>query len=148
MKTATITLELTYKEIAAVMAFLNNMPSDFNTSHTANANTSQDEMPTTTVKTPKETKTVSEKVVVKPTAGKKTKMPTFGRTQAQVDAFAKEEAERRKALEAKAALKTAKAKEEESENKKVQEEVSAIKQAELKADSTSSSTLPTKPWLL
>jgi len=98
-------------------------------------------------------------VVVKPTAGKKTAMPSFGRSQAQIDSFAEAEASRveakteaeeeREQRAADRAAKKAVKEEEEAEKQfhanKLAAEVEAIKAAELH---TTPAVMPKKPWAL
>jgi len=139
LKTVSITLNLTYKEVAAVMAFLNNMPSDFNRSYSALKQAAEDESSAPTTSKP----SASSKPSVTPTAGKKTKMPTFGRTQSQIDSFAKQEEKRLTLIAEKEKLKADKLKTKAAADNKTKEEVKAIK-----AQQSITEPLPKKPWEL
>lgn len=97
------------------------------------------------------------KTVVKPTAGKKVKMPGFMRTQAQIDAFSEEEQakfdkkteeqllkeERQQEREAAKAAKQELEDEKKAEKQRQDDEIAAIKEAV-----TEESTTPplVKPW--
>jgi len=158
MKKITLTLELTLKEVTAVMNLLDNISPDFNTSPTSNDNTEEDKVLAATIKTP----TKSSKAVTRATAGKKIKMPTLGRTQIQIDEFARKEKNRVEALNEEAELKAQRAEERLARNaeknklaqekkameEKAQNEVNSIKQAVTETSKPIPSKLPKKPWEL
>ena len=126
MNKVTITLELTYHQAIAVMDLLTSSESDTKQSQTKL--TVQDSLPS---------KGTKEPVRIVPTAGKKTTMPSFGRNQAQIDAFTNEEQEKFDKKTAEQLLK-------EEKNKKEQEQVESIKQSSKPKPATT--TLPKKPW--
>ena len=130
MKEITLTLTLPIKEAGLLIDFI----------ETLNVKTIVEE---TVKEVVKETPTkLQPPVVTKPTAGKVTKMPTFGRTQAQIDEFAEQEAARVEKLTEKELLKEQRdadrdakkaAKELEANAKKEEEEHAAAEVEKIKA---------------
>ena len=172
MSKVTITLELTYPQVTAVMALLNTPSPESPTEPVAN------DLPSEVQCTDKNVPDLSEALTdtrkfksmdgiklnvntkVTPTAGKKTKMPSFGRSQTQVDTYTESEANRVEALDEEAELKAMR--KEEREAKKLLkdaedaikqdikqaalDEVTAIKEATLEEEDTAPLKKPI--WLL
>ena len=133
MNKVTITLELTYKEVAEVMALLHINSQTPNKVPLEPLVSKQDETP---IQQP-------TKPVTKPTAGKTVKMPTFGRNQQQITAF--EEKEKARMLKKTDAALLKEQKEEERRSHEEAEQ-SALNAMLNKRETKTVSTLPKKPW--
>jgi len=88
MNLITLTLTLTPQQVIEVIQVLDNTSSE---AHNLPVETLID---STDTMSPENTTTSSTPIIITPTAGKKTIMPAFGRTQSQVDNFTKEEQEK------------------------------------------------------
>ena len=165
--TVTLNITLSYKDAAAVLNLLEGS-SETHTVTTSLGGGQTEVLVAKSIKEPDDaamvaqaTKVLASKglpVKVVPTAGKKTAMPAFGRSQAQIDAFAKAEAERVEALDEEAELKAQRAEERAArkaekdaiaaeklaEEQRIAEEVAAIKAAEL--TTPAKTVMPAKPW--
>ena len=135
MNKVTITLELTPQEVITVMNAISISPSEPKL-------VKEVQSPTKTVTVPAESPTVP--TATAKVGGKKgPTMPRFGRTQAQIDAYAESEASRVEALDEEAELKAQRKADKEASEEVKQAEVDAIKAAEI--------TVPTnniaRPWL-
>ena len=168
MKKVTLTLDLTYAEAEAVLALLNGTVSAAST-EAVEAKLPAKEKVVEPVKelvteapmdSPAAPKKTVAKVKVKVTAGKKTMMPGFGRTQTQIDSFTADEAEKFEKKTDEQLLKEQRA-EERLEAKKVKDQIAADKKAErdkaaeeveaIKKAGTIApvvTELPPKPWAL
>jgi len=154
----TITLELTYTQASAVLALIQG------TSPEPHSSPASHEVPSTDTKTsahtnepkkgfkrPDTTPVVNAKVKA---AGKKTKMPGFGRSQNQIDEFLEHEEERftkkteeQLLKEQRKAEREAKKAEQEAVEAKAKQEVEEIKQKVVE-DIKPSIPLLKKPWEL
>jgi hypothetical protein len=153
MDKLTLTLTLTYEEAFKVLTLLQPTSPDSNTLAVESLNTKEVEIPTKQVKAPTEPNTAP---VVSPKFG--VKLPSFGRTKEQVASYLSteqsrlddldEEAalklQRKEDREAKQALRDAELLEKQTAAEKAAQEVLAIKSTEV----ITSTTLPTKPWLI
>ncbi len=150
MNKVTITLELTYKEVAEVMALLNHTSQQPVNTPISQEHLLKDKSPSPTTKKP-------SKPIIKPTAGKKVKMPALGRTQKDIDKFMVEEQERfnkkteeellkEQRAEERAQRKAEKEAEELAKKQEEEEKLNEVKA--IKEKTSSKSTLPAKPWNL
>lgn len=144
MQSVKLTLELTFSDALAVLTLLQK---------TAD--------PSTAVIDSHAMGQAPTKTTVTPTAGKKTKMPGFGRTQANIDQFTEHEQERfekktedellkeQRAEERKIAKaeKQAKINEQKAKDKREQDEIDDIKALNL-ASTTATETVTKAPWAL
>ena len=174
MNQVTLNLTLSYKDAAAVLSFLDSNATNYQI--TTDLGVSDKSVTPTPVIIPKKeagfpTPPVKDgedgpvnidikPPVVKPTAGKKTKMPGFGRSQAQVDAYAEAEAARIEALDEEAEIKAQRAEERAArkaerdaieQEKKTAADKAAKEVADIKANdkvTPTSSDVPKKPWEL
>jgi hypothetical protein len=104
----TITLDVTLQQASKIIAMLQDTSSEAYIAAAANDMLKEDPLHTVGPKKPSKAgieDKVVEKVVVAPTAGKITKMPSLGRTQAQVDSYASERKTRVEELDEEAILK-------------------------------------------
>jgi len=172
MDTITLTLELTYMKAAALMAFLNDMPTESITAFLAPEKLKEDKGPEGQVEDVRTSNIEPEvlphpshpdaEVEVVPTAGKKTKMPGLGRTQAQVDSYVKKEATRIEEKDEEAEIRAQRKEERDAkkaERDKIENDkkeaitkenkiVEDIKNTEALNNEEVSTILPTKPWEL
>lgn len=148
----TLTLELDYNVAEDVLHFLQHPHAGNFIKHTltpiSDTHSSSSEpkvtLEDTLVETPKETPQEAP-TVTKPTAGKKTTMPTFGRSQSQVDTYESSEEARVELLDEKAAIKAEKQADADALEAVQVKEVTAIKEA---TEIIKPSKLPPKPWVL
>lgn len=154
MEKVKITLELSYKQVAEVMALLHNTSSDL-TSHPVTNNLSKEDVRPSEVES---NALPTSKAHTVPTATKHTIMPVFGRSQKQIDAYTKSEALRIDKANKKAISKTERKKEREikeaEKNKKaldkqqlLDKEISIVEDIK-SATQTTTVSLPNKPWEL
>ena len=141
---ATITLKLTYKQIAKVMEFLNTL-SEPHISPVNNELPDKVQVIESAVKTVVGALDEFTQPVTKPTAGKKTSMPAFGRNQEQITTYEESEEARVELLDEKAVIKAEKLAVKEATAKVANDVVDSIKEAVVAPKPIEQ---PLKPWLL
>lgn len=157
-----ITLTLTVDIVTAqkVLDYLATHESNVEAPRAAN-NTKRDTLVANALKVATEAKNPANNISIKvpPTAGKKTSMPSFGRSKEQIETYVKQEEARVEALDEEAELKAQKAadraakkalRDEEEAVKNLQAEKLAKEIEDIKSSETpiKPSTMPKKPWEL
>lgn len=154
MKTVQLTLTLAPNEAIAILTMLEN------TSSTAHISPTQQKDPKEEVSSVVIPKDLLATVIVTPTAKKIVKMPSFGRTQVQVDEYAANQAnraeeqdeealiklQRKEDRDAKKAEKDQEASDKKVEKQKAADEVAAIK--DIKEEVIVEKPKAIKPWVL
>lgn len=138
-----LTLEVTPKQMLDIANLLNTSPESIS-EPSRHEQLLVDPLPPEEVKTPSEQSIGQPKANSVKSPGKRTTMPSFGRTKEQVDAYVESEETRLEIADEEALLKTERKAQRETDKAKKEAEVAEIKEEVV----DTSQPLPTKPWTL